>query len=189
MRAFHWLQQMTQSAFRGNRAFARRTASRRGLRRNFAESFEDRVLLAAGPFVASATNSPFNLRADSLDSVDVTFNEAISSGTFGADDVSIAGPSGSVAATEITSLGGNSYRIGFASQAERGIYRVQVGPNITDLDGNLMDQDQDNIGGELNGDVYAFSFSAYSANTSSTEGSTSQRSFVCPMLWRRSPRA
>ncbi len=169
MRTFEWLQQMTQRTLRGNRRLAHRAASRRALRRSFVEVYEDRVLLAAGPFIASAADSPVNLRSDTLDSVDVTFNEAIDfslvGGSFTIEDVSIAGPDGGVAATDITSLGGNSYRIGFAAQSERGIYRIQVGPDIEDLDGNLMDQDQDGVGGELTGDVFAFSFSAYSADT------------------------
>jgi len=90
--------------------------------------------------------------------VDVTFNEEINGATFTADDVIVIGPGGPIAPTSIAALGGNTFRISFAEQSAPGAYTFSVGPDIEDLAGYSMDQDQDGIGGEAVEDVYTGGF-------------------------------
>jgi hypothetical protein len=105
---------------------------------------EDRVLPSSGPFVLRVT--PTGVRNAVFDHVDVTFNEAIDATTFAPAQVSLRGPAGSVAVTGVSSLSPETFRITFAALT-RGTYQAAIGPNIADLAGNRMDQDQDGTGG------------------------------------------
>ena len=101
-----------------------------------------------GPRITDGTpDAPVNLRTETLDSVSVTFSEAIDydpgGGTLTVADTTITGPEGEVTPTSIASLGGDQYEIAFAAQTRRGTYAVSVGPDVADLAGNPMDQDQD----------------------------------------------
>jgi RHS repeat-associated protein len=114
-----------------------------------------------GPRIsASAPPGPINVGTDSLDSVTVTFNEEIhyasGTGSFTLMDIDITSPGGPITPTGIDSLGGNQYSITFATQTAVGSYAMAVGPDIEDIAGNLMDQDQDGTGGEDQEDVFAF---------------------------------
>ncbi len=100
----------------------------------------------------------------------MTFSEAIDfnpdgSGSFTVDDVTISGPAGPITPAGITWLGGNQYAIGFAAQPQRGLYTVKLGPNVADIAGNLMDQDQDGTPGEAGQDVFTSTFAAIDADT------------------------
>ncbi|NQU23670.1 MAG: Ig-like domain-containing protein, partial [Candidatus Nealsonbacteria bacterium] len=142
------------------------------------------MLDTTGPRITASTpGEPVNLRTDTLDSAAVTFSEAIDfepvGGSFTVEDVAITGPEGDVAPTAITSLGGGEYEVAFDPQTRRGAYAVSVGPDVVDLAGNLMDQDQDGVAGELSQDVFVLSFAAFDADTvfttamTITEGDTS----------------
>ena len=61
-------------------------------------------------------------------------------------------------------MGINQYEVTFAAQSQRGTYTFAVGPDILDLDGNAMDQDQDDIFGEPGDDVYTFTVDALDAD-------------------------
>lgn len=136
------------------------------------------MLDVTGPQITGALpQDPVNLRTDTLDSVTVTFSEAVDfdpagSGSFTVEDVTVIGPEGEIAPTAITSLGGDEYEIAFSAQTCRGAYTVSVGPDIADLAGNLMDQDQDGVLGETEEDVYTFSFDAFDADTVFTSETT-----------------
>jgi subtilisin family serine protease len=95
-----------------------------------------------------------------VDSVVVTFSEAIDVSTFTTADVSLVGPSGSIAVDSITEVGsaGTTFEIAFAAQTEVGSYVMDVGPDVTDLAGNAMDQDQDGTNGEASDDVFMTSY-------------------------------
>ncbi len=86
-----------------------------------------------GPHViASLPSQRINLSAKSLDSLTVTFDEAIDyshdgSGSFSTEDISISGPDGTVAPMGINYLGENRYEITFAPQTLPGSYQVSVG--------------------------------------------------------------
>ncbi|MHC4405650.1 MAG: Ig-like domain-containing protein, partial [Planctomycetota bacterium] len=130
-----------------------------------------------GPRITASTPpSPVDLRADTLDSVTVTFSESLDfdpgDGSFAVEDVTIIGPEGEIAPTGIAPLGGNEYEISFGAQTVRGTYSVSVGPDIADLAGNLMDQDQDGLLGEAEEDIYTFNFDAIDADTVFTSGIT-----------------
>ena len=88
--------------------------------------------------------------------IDVQFDRTINEATFKPEDVlAITGPLGpiqlnGVKVTPITGLGGatttgNSrfFRVEFAQQKLSGYYRIQLGSNIADTFGNLLDSDMD----------------------------------------------
>ncbi|MFN0052859.1 MAG: hypothetical protein ACKV0T_11760 [Planctomycetales bacterium] len=93
--------------------------------------------------------------AGTLDHVDVWFSEAIDTTTFTTGDVAITKPNGQVlAASSIQQVGFNRFRIGFAGQTLVGTYHVVVGPDVRDLAGNQLDQDQDGQRGEAGQDTF-----------------------------------
>jgi len=114
-----------------------------------------------------------------LSSVTVTFNKAINDASFTPAQVdSISGPNGVIIWNPATSPAGtitvtdvsvtppgqsnphNTFQITFPTQTTDGIYYFVIGPNITDLVGNSMDQNQNGINGEPGqapiGDEYPF---------------------------------
>ena len=58
----------------------------------------------------------------------------------------------------VTHLGGSTYRVDLAEPLDTGDYYIRIGPGVTDLAGNTMDQDGDGVGGESPDDQYTFSF-------------------------------
>jgi hypothetical protein len=94
-----------------------------------------------------------------ISSVDVTFDIPIKTTSFGVEDVVITSPVGPVAATSITLVSGNTYRINFAPQTATGNYTVQVGPSVNENAENFigMDQNSDGFGGNPD-DVFASGF-------------------------------
>ena len=105
---------------------------------------------------------PLNIFAENFESVTVVFDKPVdfdSSGTgsFWLDDISIEGPEGEILPTDILFLGDDTYEISFPAQASTGIYRFALGPEIEDLEGNNMDQDQDGENGEPEEDAARFS--------------------------------
>ena len=105
-------------------------------------------------------HSPSGDVAGTIDHVDVWFSEAVDTTTFTTSDIAITKPNGqAVAATNIQNVGLNRFRISFAPQTLVGVYHVLVGPDVRDLAGNLLDQNQDGITGDpINDDVYDASF-------------------------------
>ena len=121
------------------------------------------VQAARGPGVIShGPSGPVNILEGDFEAVTVAFDKTVDfdpsgTGSFWLDDISIEGPDGQIVPTEIVSLGGNAYEIGFPAQVATGIYRFAVGPEIEDADGNRMDQDRDGENGEAEDDVARFS--------------------------------
>src|SRR5207248_1466034 len=97
--------------------------------------------------------------------VDMTFNEAIDPTTFTTGDVSLSSASSSVAISAVSKLDDTDYRISFATFSDRGTYQITIGPNIADLQGNLMDQNQNGTGGETPGDQFRTSLTYVVAKT------------------------
>jgi len=112
-----------------------------------------------------ATNhDPAGDVAGTIDHIDVWFSETIDTTTFTTADVTVVKPDGStVAATGIQNVGLNRFRISFPPQTLVGVYDVKVGPNVADLAGNLLDQNQNGIPGEA-GDVYDATFNLAQVN-------------------------
>ncbi len=93
---------------------------------------------------------PFN-------TVNLTFTEPINMSIFASSTnaISIIGPSGPIYPTGyLWTDGTNTLSIFIPEQGSNGVYEIIVGPDIADLAGNKMDQDQDGIQGELIDDIY-----------------------------------
>ena len=101
----------------------------------------------AGPRILSAT--PAGDVNPPLSSFDVAFDTPINPSTFTPSDVKLTRPDGtSTAASTITQLNATTYRVGFAPQSAEGTYALEIGPDVRDPAGNLMDQDADGVRGE-----------------------------------------
>ncbi len=109
-----------------------------------------------GPQVINVT--PAGTVLSGIDRVTLTFNEAIDPQSLDADDVSLLGPSGPIGPLTVTQLSDVTYEVSFGLLSETGLYQLQVGPEITDLVGNLMDQDGDGSGGQSAADWFNSSF-------------------------------
>jgi hypothetical protein len=97
--------------------------------------------------------------AGAITNVDVWFSEPIDSATFTAADISVRNPTnGIIPVSSVTEVGLNRFRISFAPQTGAGQYHALVGPNIADLAGNLLDQDNDGLLGEAGDDLYDAAF-------------------------------
>jgi uncharacterized repeat protein (TIGR01451 family) len=94
-----------------------------------------------------------------VDGVILTFNESIQGGTFTTAAVdSLTGPSGAITPSGVTPLSPTQFEVTFTAETTPGTYTLVVGPYITDLAGNPMDQNGDGIGGEDPADRYTTSF-------------------------------
>ncbi|MCA9135140.1 MAG: S8 family serine peptidase [Planctomycetales bacterium] len=94
-----------------------------------------------------------------VDRVELTFDEPIQDGTFTLDDVvAFTGPSGDVVATSVNRLSSTQYEITFPPQTVYGDYSLTIGPDILDLDGLPMNQDEDSVDGETLDDQYVINF-------------------------------
>ncbi len=109
-----------------------------------------------GPQVVGV--APAGIIFAGIDRITLTLNEAIDANSFGADDVSLIGPTGSVGPLTVTRLSDVTYEVAFTMLRDAGQYQLLVGPEIMDLAGNLLDQDKDGTGGETPADQLAASF-------------------------------
>lgn len=80
--------------------------------------------------------------------VDLRFNQPVNSATFTPADVVLTTPNGTVAVTSITTVDASNYRINFPTQGSIGTYTVTVGPDISNLSGQKLDQNNNGVGGE-----------------------------------------
>lgn len=96
-----------------------------------------------------------------VDTVTITFNESIDPLTFTPSDVALTGPGGSIVVDSVVSTNAENtaFEVSFATQTDVGDYSMDIGPDITDVVGNLMDQDMDGTGGEAGDDVFTTNFS------------------------------
>jgi len=89
--------------------------------------------------------------------IDIMFSEAIQQDSLPYWSVVITRPDGVTLPywqiRNVTPITDSRYRISFDSQSLYGQYVVQVGPNVSDPAGNLLDQDGNGIGGQPT-DVY-----------------------------------
>ena len=94
-----------------------------------------------------------------IHTLDLTFSEEIDPESFTIADVSLSGPGGAITPTAITQVNDTTFRVTFPWQVAIGDYDVVVGPNVLDLEGNPMNQDDDFANGEAGQDAYAGAFS------------------------------
>jgi subtilisin-like proprotein convertase family protein len=109
------------------------------------------------PYVSAVT---WNQQSTGLASVDVTFSEAMRATTLTAASIQVTGPNGAIAIGSITPLtsttlaSGTQWRITFANQTAAGKYTLTVLPTVTDVAGNLLDNDRDGVSGEATQDRF-----------------------------------
>lgn len=110
-----------------------------------------------GPRVLTISPTQSNT---SFSFVDVTFESEILQSTFTAGDVLFMQPGGGVIAiTGVARMSPTMYRVSFAPQSSPGAYAIRIGPAISDVAGNLMDQDNDGTPGEPVQDAFVSSIS------------------------------
>ena len=78
------------------------------------------------------TGTPVEAADGSVSAVEVTFNQAIATTTFTADDVLMTAPDGTVLPVTVTSRSARLWRIEFAAPAAPGFFSLLIGPDITD---------------------------------------------------------
>jgi hypothetical protein len=101
--------------------------------------------------------------------VELTFSESILASSLSSADGTLIGPAGAITLGSVTALSSNRFRLFFPSQTLSGVYTLTIGPNVTDLAGNLMDQDSDGNKGEPIQDVFTGQFSISSPDLAITE--------------------
>ncbi|KPK03451.1 MAG: hypothetical protein AMJ56_19095 [Anaerolineae bacterium SG8_19] len=113
----------------------------------------------SAPFITSTV--PSGLLATEVNHVDVAFARCIEPNTFTGNDIHLLGPNGEIPISKIELvdeiLGRQTYRVSFPYQSD-GYYSLSIGPNITGINGKLLDQDRDGLYGEPIDDVYKDSF-------------------------------
>ncbi|PAY16161.1 hypothetical protein CKO51_28085 [Rhodopirellula sp. SM50] len=110
-----------------------------------------------GPYVVAV--SPQDAVDVPVDRVRITFDEPIAADSFTIDRVSdFVGPAGPISVSAIESVSQTEFDIVFPTQDVLGTYRLTIGGAITDPAGNVIDQDQDGIGGEAEDDRYDVEF-------------------------------
>jgi hypothetical protein len=115
-----------------------------------------------GPRVISTDPGSSGSVTGTVDHVRLRFSESIDPATFDATDVvSMTGPDGSILDFTVAPVAGSSrqFDVTFVvPQTALGVYTLVVGPNISDLSGNFLDQDRDGTGGEDPDDLVTASF-------------------------------
>ena len=109
--------------------------------------YQNGFRIAREPLVVS--NVTPTLVPGALEFVDVTFSAPIDENSFGPNDVRLIGPRGAEIIFSVTRNDDGSYRIRTAHITADGTYMLRIGPDITDPGGILMNQDGDEISGEL----------------------------------------
>jgi len=119
------------------------------------------------------TSSATGLDAGSITGFRIKFNESIQFNanpllsSFTTADITLTDPSGAlITVTGITAVpntNNSEFILTFSGGARTaaGIYTLKVGPNILDLSGNQMNQDNDGMNGEITQDQYVGSFSLF----------------------------
>jgi subtilisin-like proprotein convertase family protein len=123
------------------------------------------------------TSSATGLDAGSITGFRIKFNESIrfnanpALSTFTAADITLTDPSGApipiTGIAAVPNTNNTEFILTFSGGARTaaGIYTLKVGPNILDLSGNQMNQDNDGMNGEITQDQYVGSYSLFTTYT------------------------
>ncbi len=118
-----------------------------------------------------SSSSATGLDAGSITGFRIKFNESIQPSTFTTADITLTDPSGTpIAVNSITAVPNSNnteftFTITGGPRTAAGIYTLKVGPNILDLSGNQMNQDNDGMNGEITQDQYVGSYSLFTTYT------------------------
>jgi hypothetical protein len=119
-----------------------------------------------GPQIIAST--PPGLALGSVNHVRVTFSEPMDPSTFTLDKVaSFTGPQGPIPVTSVAVVpftGNTQFDITFAPSTLLGSYTLVIGPDIRDIYGNAMDQNQNATSGETPDDQFTAQFALYAVN-------------------------
>jgi hypothetical protein len=100
-----------------------------------------------GPQVVST--SPANQASAPFSEITFTFDENVDPASVDLSDAfNFAGPGGSITPGGVSVLGPDVI-FTFPAQTTEGVYTFEIGPGITDVAGNLMDQDGNGTGGKV----------------------------------------
>ena len=129
-------------------------------------------LYAGTTFITNASqivnHTSSGLTSSPISFVRFNFSRAMHETSFSLaeDIVSFTGPNGNVKASGYNWLNSHTLEVTFESQYTLGEYEMVIGPEIFDLGGNAMNQDGDQIPGEIPDDRYIATFNyAYSPTT------------------------
>ncbi|MCE9564160.1 MAG: hypothetical protein K8U57_19125 [Planctomycetes bacterium] len=88
--------------------------------------------------------------ANTFDTVELVFSEAINPTSFTTADITLTGPVGAIAPTAVTLKAGttDTFDVTFPSQSKSGTYTLTTSVDILDISGNQMDQNLNKINGE-----------------------------------------
>ncbi|MBN2513813.1 MAG: LamG domain-containing protein, partial [Sedimentisphaerales bacterium] len=123
-----------------------------------------------GPMVVAVTSERLiNITEQDFDSISILFSDPLDftgdeTGSFWLDDIQIVGPQGAVDPNQIIDIiqiDDSEYQVQFLPQVIPGRYSFSIGPNLTDINGYAMDQDQDGTLGEPSVDVFVFTVLAH----------------------------
>ena len=121
------------------------------------DAFSQTVTLdLSGPSVISQT--PAGTVTTAIRTIDVVFDEPMAGATFTPTDITLQTPQGEVQVLSVVQLNATTFRIGFPVQFINGQYGLEIGPEVEDLSGNVMDQDDDGTLGEIDGDSFVGEF-------------------------------
>ena len=124
-----------------------------------------------------SSSSATGLDAGSITGFRIKFNESIrfnanpALSTFTADDITLTDPSGArITITGIAAVpntNNTEFILTFSGgpRTAAGMYTLKVGPDILDLSGNKMNQDNDGMNGEITQDQYVGSYSLFTTYT------------------------
>ncbi|HEY9172517.1 MAG TPA: CARDB domain-containing protein, partial [Verrucomicrobiae bacterium] len=104
------------------------------------------LAFATGPSVVAC--SPAGIIGDTFDRFVLTFSETLASSSFTTADISLTGPAGALTVNAPQLLSNTTWQITFAAQSQPGDYTLTLGPAVTDLVGNAMNQNGDMINGQ-----------------------------------------
>ena len=114
-----------------------------------------------GPFIIDVyPKNLINLFGEDFDSIRISFNEPIDfsesgSGSFWLDDIVISNAEGStIEVNQIVKIDDMNYEAHFDPVTLSGTYTIEIGPDFTNLENYLFDQDGDGTLGEHEEDVW-----------------------------------
>ena len=110
------------------------------------------VIDTAGPRVVSTTPADGQQALPPFSQLSLEFSEPLLVSSFTVADVQLDDGTNNIPIVSVTG-GTDQFTVNFTVQSDPADLTFRIGPNLSDLAGNLMDQDQDAVAGEDNDDI------------------------------------
>ncbi|MCX7706869.1 MAG: hypothetical protein N2204_02545, partial [Anaerolineae bacterium] len=107
---------------------------------------------AGGLWITRVT--PTGPASNPFDKLEIQFSAAVLTNTFTLTDVTFSGPGGPITPTALSQLAADRYELNLSGLTGLNTYSLVIGPDILDLNNQLLDQDHDGTPGEPE-DAYA----------------------------------